>query len=132
MSTQTTRGARATDTRTPRNNSIRDHDIAGQRHFHGAAPDLIAALTAYADRRRQSLFAHVLDVRPNPSEPGFWLVTVACPLCGQTHTHGTSPEDVQRMSVAAYREHVNARHHDLVIRAEIPLAGGDNLPGKYT
>lgn len=32
--------------------------------------------------------AHVLHVEPNPTYPGAALLTVLCPFCGRTHTHG--------------------------------------------
>lgn len=32
--------------------------------------------------------AYVIRKQPNPTCPGARLLTVACPVCGRTHTHG--------------------------------------------
>lgn len=34
--------------------------------------------------------ATIIRSEPNPDHPGVLVVTVACPLCGRTHTHGAT------------------------------------------
>lgn len=32
-------------------------------------------------------------IEPNPSYPGYVIVTIVCPHCGKTHRHGGAADD---------------------------------------